>query len=390
MATTAETDTLRVIRCSGTPAERGAQHGEALRELIEQGVGRWLEVIGARQGIDPDDYIAEFLRKTTYRTFIERWTPELLMEVHGIARGAGQSFERMLVYSMLDEEWRYSQTRLATEAPGCTAVGVRASDGRPTMIGQTMDIPSVHDGTQVVIVHSEAGAPTQAVFTAAGMIGLMGVNSDGVGLVVNNLSTLPAARTGLPVTFIERKLLDTSSVEEATYALHAMQHAIGQHYLVGDPEHLVSVEADAARVIGGGEEQRVVAHANHPLYDPPHKQEFEKVYAASNTRNRLACMTALTERATSLEDIELALADTTAPISYAAAHGFMTFGAMAAELSSPPRVRFAAGPPHLHPFVEVDVPASEVAGSPNPDSGAELRGRDGSARPSFESGPAGK
>ena len=365
MATTTKTDALRVVRCSGAPAERGAQHGETLRALIEQGVGRWLEAIGFRHGIDPDEYIAEFLRKTTYRTAIERWTPELLMEVHGIADGAGQTVERMLVYSMLDEEWRYAQTRSIPLAPGCTAVGVRAEAERPTLIGQTMDIPALHDGTQVVIVHEETGAPTQVVFTGAGMIGLMGVNSAGVGLVVNNLSTLPVARTGLPVTFIERKLLDTSSVEEASYGLHAMPHAIGQHYLIGDPKHLVSFEADAARVIGGAEDQRVVAHANHPLYDPPRKPEFEVVYTASNTRNRFACMTALTETATSLDDIERALADTTAPISYAPADSFMTFGAMAAELSSPPKLRFAAGPPHLHPFVEVEVPAGEESGPPS-------------------------
>ncbi len=161
-----------------------------------------------------------------------------------------------------------------------------------------MDLPSVHDGTQVVVIHEEQGAPTQAVFTAAGMIGLMGVNSAGVGVCVNNLDVLPAARSGVPVTFIERKILDTFSVEEAGYALHAMPHTIGQHYLIGDPTGLVSYEADAARVIGGSDELRVVAHANHPIYDPPAKPELEAVYAASNTRNRMSCMAALTEGAT--------------------------------------------------------------------------------------------
>jgi hypothetical protein len=33
--------------------------------------------------------------------------------------------------------------------------------------------------------------------------------------------------------------------------------------------------------------------------------------------------------------------------------GFVTFGAMAAELTVPPRVHFAPGPPHATPFVEV-------------------------------------
>ncbi len=357
MSMVTKTESLRVLHCSGAPAERGAQQGEALRESIAEGVGRWLESIGTRHGIDPDAYIDEFLRKTAYRTSIERWTPELLLEVHGIANGAGQSVERMLVYSMLDEEWRYAQTRVASEAPGCTAVGVRAEGGRPTLIGQTMDIPSLHDGTQVVVIHEEQGAPTQAVFTAAGMIGLMGVNSAGVGLVVNNLGMLPSARTGLPVLFVERKLLDTFSAEEASYGLQAMQHAVGQHYLIGDPGHLVSFEADAARVVGGAGDQRVISHTNHPLYDPPRKPEFEAVYAASNTRARLSCMATLAEGATMLDDIERALTDTTAPISRPIANGFMTFGAMAAELSSPPRVRFAAGPPHERPFVEVEVPA---------------------------------
>jgi isopenicillin-N N-acyltransferase-like protein len=357
MSKVTETETLRVLHCSGTPSERGRQQGEELRPLIELGVGRWLESIGARHQIDPDEYVAEFLRKTSYRTSIERWSSELLLEVHGIAAGAGQPVERMLVYSMLDEEWRYSQTRAAGEQPGCTAVGVRAENGRPTLIGQTMDIPSLHDGTQVVIIHEEQGAPTQAVFTAAGMICLMGVNSAGVGVVVNNLSMLPSARTGLPVTFIERKLLDTYSVDEASYGLQAMPHAIGQHYLIGDPEHLVSFEADAARVIGGAEDKRVISHTNHPLYDAPTKPEFEAIYAASNTRARFACMTALSQSASTLDDIEKALTDTTAPISRSAERGFMTFGAMAAKLSSPPNVRFAAGPPHQRSFVEVEVPA---------------------------------
>jgi hypothetical protein len=356
MSTVTGTETMKVLQCTGSPAERGRQQGEELRSLIELGVGNWLDAIGARHGIDPDVYIAEFLSKTAYRTSIERWAPELLFEVHGIADGSGQSLDRMLAYSMLDEEWRYSKTRAVAEAPGCTAVGVRAEDGRPTLIGQTMDIPSLHDGTQVVVIHEEQGAPTQAVFTAAGMICLMGVNSAGVGVVVNNLGMLPSARTGMPVTFIERKLLDTFSVEEAAYGLQAMQHAIGQHYLIGDPANLVSFEADAARVIGGAEDQRVISHANHPLYDPPVNPEFEATYAASNTRARFACMTTLAEAATTLDDIETALTDTSAPISRSVSRGHMTFGAMAAELTSPPTVRFAPGPPHERPFVEVSVP----------------------------------
>ena len=39
MSTVTEKETLKVVRCSGAPAERGRQQGEELRPLIELGVG---------------------------------------------------------------------------------------------------------------------------------------------------------------------------------------------------------------------------------------------------------------------------------------------------------------------------------------------------------------
>ncbi|MCA9858559.1 MAG: hypothetical protein KC438_02510 [Thermomicrobiales bacterium] len=355
MSTVTETRTLDVIRCVGAPLERGTQIGETLRQKIEEGVGSWLETIGQVHRIDPDAYVDEFLHETHHREMVRRFAPGLYREVEGMAAGSGQRVERLFAYSMLDEEWWYSTSRRGEEAPGCTAVGVRSDGSRPTLIGQTMDIPSVHDGTQVVVIHEEPGAPTQVVFTAAGMVCLMGANSAGVGVVVNNLSVLPASSTGMPVTFIERLALGCRTADEAASRLESIPHAIGQHYLIGDPDSLVSYEADASRVISGAYEDRVVAHANHPLYDPPANPEFEVVYAASATRERLACMIQLSEDAASLDDIERALQDTTAPISRAATTRFMTFGAMVAELSSPPKVRCTAGPPHEHAFVEIEL-----------------------------------
>jgi hypothetical protein len=66
---------------------------------------------------------------------------------------------------------------------------------------------------------------------------------------------------------------------------------------------------------------------------------------------------------TDVPRVERVLADTTVPVSCAPRRGFMTFGAMTAELSVPPRVRFAAGPPHLTPFADVTfaTPDTEFA-----------------------------
>jgi hypothetical protein len=60
---------------------------------------------------------------------------------------------------------------------------------------------------------------------------------------------------------------------------------------------------------------------------------------------------------TDLAGVERVLADTTAPVSREPRRGFMTFGSMAAELTVPPRVRFAPGPPHTTPYVDVPFSA---------------------------------
>ena len=59
-------------------------------------------------------HVAGLLAATRFVPAIEASTPELLEEVRGIAEGAGVSFERILAYNLMDEEWWYSQARRAT------------------------------------------------------------------------------------------------------------------------------------------------------------------------------------------------------------------------------------------------------------------------------------
>ena len=47
------------------------------------------------------------------------------------------------------------------------------------------------------------------------------------------------------------------------------------------------------------------------------------------------------------------LADTSVPVSLEPGREVMTFGAVSIELSVPPRLRVAPGPPHVTSFVEV-------------------------------------
>ncbi|HQY29928.1 MAG TPA: C45 family autoproteolytic acyltransferase/hydrolase [Thermomicrobiales bacterium] len=338
--------TARIVDCVGTPASIGQQHGESLRDLIDSTLQAWYALIVGR-GHNPPETISTFLAQTSFLPTIEKWAPDLLEEVRGIALGANQPFATMLVYNLMDEEWSYRTGRLGQQ-PGCTVIGLPGSG-----IGQTMDIPSVHDGSQVALRITPDSGPEQIVFTGAGMLGLNGANANGVGIVVNNLAQLPSSTTGLPVMFVQRSLLKQSSRADAVTFAKAAPHAIGQHYLISGPDGITSLEA-AANGVYEVPFAGPYVHTNHPLANPASSADAVAMETASNTHARFNQATALISSTSDQSAIEQALTDRQAPISCARREGFMTFGGTSITQSVPPTVRIAFGPPHEASWTTID------------------------------------
>ena len=346
---------LRVVDCAGPPRERGRAHGEGLRPLVRAGLDRWLDALGEAHGTDPGRYVGDFLGATAYPAAIARWTPALLEEVRGIAAGAGRPFPHLLAYNLMDEEWAHGGARRGP-APGCSVAGVRPPGGGRPFLAQTMDIPSLHDGTQAVLRVRPGEGPEVLVFTAAGMIGLTGCNAAGVGVVVNNLAVLPSSPGGLPVAFVLRGLLGRATLAAAAGFLRAVPHATGQHYAVGGPEGLASLECSARGVVEDAAAERVL-RTNHPLLAGDGGGDPEAAYARSRTRERLAFLRDRVPHGAGRAGVEGVLADASVPLSLAPGRGVMTFGAVSMELGRPPRLRVAPGPPHATPFAEVPFSA---------------------------------
>ncbi|HEX5500608.1 MAG TPA: C45 family peptidase, partial [Thermomicrobiales bacterium] len=202
---------LIVVDGAGGPRQIGRQHGEAARGLIAEGLGRWFAALERRHGAPAAAYIDQFLAETEFLPSVEAWTPELLEEIRGIAEGANQPFPALLAFNLLDEEWAYANDR-ERAAAGCSVIGIQPAPGRPTLLGQTMDIPPLHDGCQIALRLAPDDRPSAVVLAYAGMIGLAGANEAGLGVVVNNLETLPASRRGLPVAFSLRRILGSSNL----------------------------------------------------------------------------------------------------------------------------------------------------------------------------------
>lgn len=369
-----DTSHMPVIELKGTARERGQAHGEALRPRIAESLARWRADIAAAYDSDVDGFIVAFLGATRFPAALERWTPGLLEEIEGIAAGAGQPGRDILALQFMDEQWWFNEERkaaaaapsLSSEGKNCTAFGDAEARRGTTLMGQTMDIAPWSEGLQALLHIHEADGTETYVFTTAGFLGLLGVNSHGVGICCNALLQLDHSDDGLPVAAVVRGVLGHHDAEGAAAFLRRIRHASGQNYLLGGPGTVMSLECSAKSVVpyvpaDGGTR---ICHTNHPLSNEDTalcrarlgKSAHEPLdFGGPNSARRLAAIERRLgdpDRAVSLADLKAALAsedDPKHPIARRLdpakpnAIGY-TAGTAIYELKDPPVLYLAAGP----------------------------------------------
>lgn len=249
----------------GTPRQRGRAHGETLRPLIQELLAAWEEELQGEVGMSLPTYLRRFRGEVDFLPAVERWTPDLLLEVQGIAEGANLPLDQCRCLQYLDEHWHHlGQIQKGRMEPSaCSSLG----GGRPLCLGQNMDLPRFLDGFQTLLLLRYADSDLELLVPSfAGLIGLHGISNRGLGVCVNTLSQLRTSPTGLPVAYVVRSTLECASLDDAVDHIQSVPHASGQNYLVGGPSGLVDLECSAGAVVRYGAEAAVdICHTNHPL-----------------------------------------------------------------------------------------------------------------------------
>ncbi|NEM97426.1 C45 family autoproteolytic acyltransferase/hydolase [Pontibacter burrus] len=280
-----------VLSLSGTPYQRGFQHGVQLRSAIAEVYKKWKASINKDTGKDPDAVIADFLYTSDYKAAILKYTPALWQEIQGMAAGSGQKEEDVLAFQLIDEYWGYLD-RLKNGSVAkehCSAIGVAATKSSPTYIAQNIDIDTFMQGYQVLLhIVAAEDVPEQYIMSCAGFLGFAGMNYDGVGVVINALTELSSQPEGLPVAFVTRGILNQNSGEKALDFVQNVKHATGQNYLIGTNKEVVNLEASATTVVPfyPVASRQVVYHTNHALANhdvKPWKQEYHARILAGTT-----------------------------------------------------------------------------------------------------------
>lgn len=279
-----------IVIATGTGAQRGTQIGEQLSGQLHAAWNRWVLHFSQRDH-DADD-LAQRLSEVGGWETAERYCPDLVAELEAMAEAADMPWYQVAGLSMLDESWAL------TGGIGCTAIAITRPESRAA--GQNMDLPDWTNGIQTILNVKDPSGLGVVAATFPGSLATMGMNSNGVIVVVNALD-LNINLTGMPVDFVTRGALHQPSAKDAIAFIREIPHAVGQNYTVLDATDLFMVEADASEVRDVALHSEVSAHTNHAFTRPYEGSEGSYVRMAAVEDHRDSIQDA--------EDIKKALLD---------------------------------------------------------------------------------
>jgi isopenicillin-N N-acyltransferase like protein len=257
---------LPLLRLRGSPYEQGRQQGEALRERIAHNVALYFARFAGEVRLDRREVLA---RAERYLAAIEAHSPAYYTGMRGVADGCGRDRVELAALNVR-YEILYYQFGANAMADGCTAIAVtpEVADGR-LLIGQNWDwIP----GVQGALLHTvESDGLETLSFTEAGIFGgKIGLNSAGLGLAVNGITTTDDDWSRLSAPFHVRcyEILRAYDLDAAIRVVADAPRACSTNFIIAQaPGRAVNIEAVPDRVRTIAPDGGCLVHTNH-LLDP--------------------------------------------------------------------------------------------------------------------------
>ena len=329
-----------VVAVAGGPRERGRAYGAGARDRIHGSLELYEEVFRHAAGMRWREVVD---RAGAFAGAIDAYDVRLLPELEGIAEGAAVEAEDILALNLRTE------VMFGMAAGGCTGVCAPTDGGEDAhvLLAQNWDWKPGARATCVLLVASPHDAAPFATFVEAGLLAKVGVNGAGVGVAANALtSSLDRGEVGVPFHAILRRVLTSSSFDEAVDAVASPVRASSANYLIASRDgRAADLEAapggrDAVTRFDGDR----LAHANHFLATPggdgARGKDLERLGPSSSSVARQAAAEAVASPAgRTIDELLTALADHDAPVCQHAApdaspsEAYETIAAVAMDLT---------------------------------------------------------
>ena len=268
---------IKTLKVGGAPFERGRQYGSDCEKLIKRNVEiyrLWFKKAG-----NVDEHRLPSFLKTTFNNICE-YDPEIADEIRGIAQGSGVELDDIVALN--------SRIEIGYGLKGgCTAVGVETSrsDTTNVLLSQNWDwLPGLSEGT-IFLEIEQPGRPAVLTFTEAGMVGKIGVNSLGIGLVINLLDC-GYGGNGVPFHILCRGVLNSKSVSKALLEVLRSPCAGSSNLMIGSMHgELIDIELTPDDFCEIFPHNGLLLHTNHFLTHIGSKHDnFKRLYPDTITR----------------------------------------------------------------------------------------------------------
>lgn len=305
-----------VVDAAGPPAERGRQYGAGARARIHRSIDAYEKVFAHYAGWD---WSTVRRHAAGFTSAVGDFSPASLVEMRGIADGAGVAFEDILALNTRSEiMFAASHSRPgAPPVPGeCTSFAVlpsRTATGT-TVVAQNWDWLLHSFETATVLRVRRDDGPSFVTLVEAGLLAKVGMNAAGVGLCTNTLiSDGDEGRIGVPYHLLLRAALDSGSGAEAVDVITKAERALSANYLIADDSGFAADLETAPRADGTRRidpEAGQITHANHfRMTDLTGEDRYvrNKPHTLVRLRNITDSLTSLAKP--DIDDLKAALAD---------------------------------------------------------------------------------
>jgi isopenicillin-N N-acyltransferase-like protein len=237
---------IPILELNGTDFERGLMQGEQFADQIAE--LSELEAQDLKKATNLDDG-ALYAFADESLPIAEAYSPGLVQEMKGIAQGAGLPLQRIFTLNaFLDLYDLWIPENLVKMSIGCTSYGLNGDltdDGNP-LIGQNLDLHQRFQEYCILLRIPLENGGTALVYSFAGILGCVGVNSFGLCVVINKLFSWNG-KNGVPYPMIIREFLGQSSFSLAVGSIVAADRASGMNYLVCNKHEIIDIEATATQ-----------------------------------------------------------------------------------------------------------------------------------------------
>ena len=260
-------NTIREIILSGNAYERGVQHGGALRTEITA----FLNDSRARINLireKPLDagIMSELIQQ--HAAVIEDELPAIADELRGLAAGANISYEDAVLLQVRVELMAYDEKNILEG--DCSTLAFKRDKGS-VITGQTIDLPgNLTDlGCIFRIIPENEETPEIMMYGFAGLLGYMGLNSNGLSININMVVS-DDWTPGVSPYLLVRHMLTLSSADECLNALKKIKRSSSRSFLISDSNGLLNIECTGNEINTNAD--NLLLHTNHYL-DPELKEK---------------------------------------------------------------------------------------------------------------------